>query len=184
MASAEAPSKPNLEGGPEAEPSPLVAQGEAPELPSGGEAKATYDTGGDVNAAFDQFNEDYPDEGDSDESSDFDDEYDSDLPKDLYGDGTVTKQRTQQGQGWETPKDLCACVVEYSVSRGTGDDVEVLDAKESCELKIDECEAPYAFFDDVLNRATRAVLHLYFNLSVWRSNVSEKASTFRELEER
>ena len=28
------------------------------------------------------------------------------------------------------------------------------------------------------------VLQLYINLIVWRSNVSEKASTFRELEER
>ena len=38
--------------------------------------------------------------------------------------------------------------------------------------------------DGGLDQGHTRVLQLYFNLSVWRSNMSERASTFRDLEER
>jgi len=102
-------------GAPDAEPVPGLER-DFPGEDNGSGAKAVYDAGGDTRAAFDRFNEDYPE---SDESSDFDDDYeDSDAPMDLLGDGSVVKRRTQAGQGWERPKDLCACVVEYAVVAG------------------------------------------------------------------
>ena len=103
-------------GAPDAEPVPGLER-DFPGEDNGSGAKAVYDAGGDTRAAFDRFNEDYPE---SDESSDFDDDYeDSDAPMDLLGDGSVVKRRTQAGQGWERPKDLCACVVEYAVVAGS-----------------------------------------------------------------
>ena len=48
-------------------------------------------------------------------------------------------------------------------------------------LHYDELEDERDYVDA---RATKGWLQLYFNLSVWRSNVSERAFTLRELEER
>ncbi|KAH8068540.1 peptidyl-prolyl cis-trans isomerase [Aureococcus anophagefferens] len=81
--SAEAPPSMDL-GAPDAEPVPGLER-DFPGDDNGSGAKAVYDAGGDTRAAFDRFNEDYPE---SDESSDFDDDYeDSDAPMDLLGDG-------------------------------------------------------------------------------------------------
>ena len=139
-------------GAPDAEPVPGLER-DFPGDDNGSGAKAVYDAGGDTRAAFDRFNEDYPE---SDESSDFDDDYeDSDAPMDLLGDGSVVKRRTQAGQGWERPKDLCACVVEYAVVAGaaatsdSGDRREVAPAA-TVEFAVDEDDAPLPFLDAVV----------------------------------
>ena len=140
----------------ETEPSPGAERdvGEA-ETVAGGEAKAVYDTNGDTMAAFDKFNEDYPE---SDESSDLDDDddyEDSGAPVDVYGDGSVVKTRTGAGSGWERPKDLCPVVVEYAVVAGAAATSEsprpeVCKSEGDVGFVVDEAEAPFGFLDDVL----------------------------------
>jgi len=116
--------------------------------PSSVGAKAVYDdVDGDTRAAFERFKNENP--SSSDDSSDYD-EYDDDQPRDIYGDGAVIKQLSVKGEGWDAPKDLCKCTVSFTVFKGAGESMETISPESECQLRIDEKESPYGFFDDVL----------------------------------
>mmetsp|Transcript_24088 Transcript_24088/g.72286 ORF Transcript_24088/g.72286 Transcript_24088/m.72286 type:complete len:588 (+) Transcript_24088:38-1801(+) len=141
----EAPVAPKFED-PPPEPEPMA--NDAPPYMPPKEPTRTYD-GGSMGDAFEKYHGEAEDASDSDDFSDED--FDGDQPKDIYGDGTVVKQRSQAGEGWETPKDLCACTVAYDVASIDAEGITTtLTPETECVMKIDEAESPVGFFDDVL----------------------------------
>ena len=134
----ENPQMPELEDQPEPEPLP-PSRNQQP--------RAVYNAEGDAQAALERYNQDFGDDASTDSSG-----YssDGDQPRDLYEDGSVTKQRVTPGEGWETPKELCKCEVSYKVWSGTGVNMKTHTEETTCTLRIDEGQSPIGFFDDVL----------------------------------
>jgi hypothetical protein len=134
----ENPQMPELEDQPEPEPLP-PSRNQQP--------RAVYNAEGDAQAALERYNQDFGDDASTDSSG-----YssDGDQPRDLYEDGSVTKQRVTPGEGWETPKELCKCEVSYKVWSGTGVAMKTITDETTCTLHIDEGQSPIGCFDDVL----------------------------------